>query len=69
MYTLDPLGHRLAVTYKDLRSVPEFNDKTILAVKAPQDTILNCDIQEVRLGCEYPSRLWGGYWVLPLPSG
>lgn len=40
-------GHRLAVTYKDLRSIPEFIDKTILAVKAPQDTILNCDVQEV----------------------
>ena len=40
-------SHRLAVTYKDLRSVPEFVDKTILAVKAPQDTILNCDVQEV----------------------
>lgn len=38
---------RLAVTYKDLRSVPDFTDKTILAVKAPPDTILNCDVQEV----------------------
>ena len=40
---------RLAVTYKDIRSVPDFVDKTILAVKAPPDTILNCDIQEVNL--------------------
>lgn len=49
MFYLD-LGHRLAVTYKDLRSVPEFVDKTILAVIAPQDTILNCDVQEVSGG-------------------
>ena len=43
--TFPPL--RLAVSYKDLRSIPEFMDKTVLAVKAPQDTILNCDVQEV----------------------
>ena len=38
---------RLSVTYHDLRSVREFQDKTILAVKAPPDTVLTCDAQEV----------------------
>ena len=35
------------MTYHDLRSVREFQDKTILAVKAPPDTVLTCDAQEV----------------------
>jgi hypothetical protein len=37
---------QLSVTYHDLRSVPEFQDQTILAVKAPPDTVLTCDAQE-----------------------
>lgn len=39
---------RLAVTYGDLRSIPEFAEKTVLAIKAPPDTVLSCDAQEVR---------------------
>lgn len=42
------------MTYHDLRSVREFQDKTILAVKAPPDTVLTCDAQEV-CACVYVS--------------
>lgn len=38
---------RLGITYRDLRDVPDLADKTILAIKAPPDTVLNCDVQEV----------------------
>lgn len=31
------------VSYHDLRSVAEFSDKTMLVVKAPPDTIMECD--------------------------
>ena len=47
MCSLTSYPTRLAVTYKDLRSIQEFDDKTILAIKAPPDTVLNCDVQEV----------------------
>ena len=40
------------MTYGDLRSIPEFGDKTILAIKAPSDTVLNCDVQDVSCVCE-----------------
>ena len=36
---------RLAISYKDLRSIPDFEERTILAIKAPQDTELNCDTE------------------------
>ena len=51
-YNLDSHFLRLAVTYRDLRGIPEFADKTILAIKAPPDTLLKCEVQEVRL-CLY----------------
>ena len=38
------------MSYKDLRSISEFVDKTVLAIKAPADTMLNCDLQEAS-GC------------------
>lgn len=47
---------RLAVTYRDLRGISEFVDKTILAIKAPPDTLLKCDIQDVRLQCMHVHR-------------
>lgn len=47
VYLLDQISFRLAVTYKYLRNIKEFDDKTILAIKAPPDTVLNCDVQEV----------------------
>ncbi len=51
---------RLAVTYKDLRSIQEFDDKTILAIKAPPDTVLNCDLQEVSLcDCVHKTKFMG----------
>ena len=37
------------MTYRDLRGIPEFVDKTILAIKAPPDTLLKCEVQEVML--------------------
>lgn len=37
---------QLSVTYHDLRSVTEFKEKTVLAIKAPPDTVLTCDAQE-----------------------
>ena len=48
------MHYRLAVTYGDLRSIPDFAEKTVLAIKAPPDTVLSCDAQEVSLelfGC------------------
>ena len=35
------------MTYRDLRGIPEFADKTILAIKAPPDTLLEYEPQEV----------------------
>jgi len=43
------MHYRLAVTYGDLRSIPDFAEKTVLAIKAPPDTVLSCDAQEVSL--------------------
>ena len=51
---------RLSVTYHDLRSVREFQDKTILAVKAPPDTVLTCDAQEVWWTVGHRSVLFNG---------
>ena len=30
-------------TYKDLRSISDFTDKTLLVIKAPSDTLMECD--------------------------
>ena len=49
------------MTYHDLRSIEEFQDKTILAVKAPQDTVLTFDTQEVGV---FVSVWGGGGWFL-----
>ena len=46
-FFFNPFLARLSVTYQDLRGITEFADVTILAVKAPPDTIVNCDVQEV----------------------
>ena len=44
--------HRLTyVSYQDLRSIPEFANQTMLVVKAPRDTMMECDrdtTEEVR---------------------
>lgn len=40
---------QLAISYKDLRSIPDFEERTILAIKAPQDTELNCDTESCRM--------------------
>lgn len=39
------------VSYQDLRSIPEFANQTMLVVKAPRDTMMECDrdtTEEVR---------------------
>ena len=46
---------RLAISYKDLRSIPDFEERTILAIKAPQDTELNCDTE---VGIDVPGTHW-----------
>ena len=36
----------LYASYKDLRGLPELMDKTLLVIKAPPDTIMECDNEE-----------------------
>ena len=31
------------VSYQDLRSIPEFANQTMLVIKAPKDTMMECD--------------------------
>ena len=45
------------MTYRDLRGIPEFADKTILAIKAPPDTLLEYEPQEV-------VRLYNYYFII-----
>ena len=52
----------LVHTYGDLRSIPEFAEKTVLAIKAPPDTVLSCDAQEVRKETRACSRAVTGFF-------
>lgn len=36
----------LYASYKDLRGLPDLMDKTLLVIKAPPDTIMECDNEE-----------------------
>ena len=45
------------MTYRDLRGIPEFADKTVLAIKAPPDTLLKCDVQEPEVSLRHSERL------------
>lgn len=36
----------LYASYKDLRGLPDLLDKTLLVIKAPPDTIMECDNEE-----------------------
>ena len=37
---------RLYASYQDLRGLPELLDKTLLVIKAPPDTLMECDSEE-----------------------